>query len=132
VVDYLQQGVDGIKLGLEEAASTQHAERMFHDEEFTITFAFHYGIEFNTQYIEIAINSWILIIGVKRKDISILSILWYFLQQLPQICLVLLLILRIQLSAFHAIWKSEVLNDVGSLLDLRIIWSLWVGEDLLG
>jgi len=132
VIDYLQQGVDGIKLGLEEAASTQHAECMFDDEEFTITFAFHYGIEFNTQYIKIAINSWILIISVKRKDISILSILWYFLQQLPQICLVLLLILRIQLFAFHAIWKSEVLNDVGSLLDLCVIWSLWVGEDLLG
>ncbi len=33
---------------------------------------------------------------------------------------------------FYAIWKSEVLNDVGSLLDLCVIWSLWVGEDLLG
>jgi len=40
--------------------------------------------------------------------------------------------LRIQLSTFYAIWKSEVLNDVGSLLDLCVIWSLWVGEDLLG
>ena len=48
MIDYLQQGVDGIKLGLEEAASTQHAEGMFDDEEFIITFAFHYGVEFNT------------------------------------------------------------------------------------
>ena len=79
MIDYLQQGVDGIKLGLEEAASTQHAEGMFDDEEFPIAFAFHYGIEFHTQYIKIAIDSWILIISVKRKDISILPILWYFL-----------------------------------------------------
>ena len=48
MIDNLKQGVDGDELRLEEAASTQHAEGMFDDEEFIITFAFHYGIEFNT------------------------------------------------------------------------------------
>ena len=48
MIDNLKQGVDGVKLRLEEATSTQHAEGMFDDEEFAITFAFHYGVEFNT------------------------------------------------------------------------------------
>lgn len=56
MIDHLQESVDGVKLGLKEATSTQHAERLLDYEDFIIALSLHNGVEFDTEYVIIAID----------------------------------------------------------------------------